>query len=315
MPVRRRPLDQTQKKKSSQRLSEERRPRVHHQAPEASSSNGSTAVEENKDSSPPPPPPPGDDNQPAQPRGLTQLFPSPVPPQTGLHSANSMKSLSAALNPLIINVSGSPEAPQPAAPGQSQAQHGKARKGGTIFVPAQDEQQQQSQPPENTRASVTVMMSELAADFHQKVGPGAASSATPGYSNGRNQGIIGLKKAPVTPNTLNSPHHHQQQGSPLGKTNLSSPLHPAPSSAHAHHAHGSAKKSSKNSTAVFGEALSSIVTVGDYDEEGVPVTTVNLGLKSKRIVKNLATPTTSSHTNTPSASRSSALLSPKFKPT
>lgn len=180
---------------------------------------------------------------------------------------------------------------------------------------------------DNTRASVSTLMNELSLDFQQKVGSNQRLSANSSsqYAMDANQGrvmprqtsyqsmtstiaspvgaptsphqnagIVGMKPAPINPNTLNAANHHRS--SPLTKQHLtaSSPLRGDVTSPH--HYPSTGKKAPRTSTTsnpaakVFGEELSSIVRMGDYDESGVPVTTVNLGLKSKRIVKQVTHP-------------------------
>jgi hypothetical protein len=288
--------------------------------------------DENKDngsSSPPPPPPPlqGNDKEEQVVRmnsqnSLSQLFLSPnypVPPpshSTGLDRNNSMKSIASILTlgekqPVKKNASFL----SPSSQSEQHQQH-------------QQQPQQPQQPQnnnnnnQNSRASVTTMMSELSADFQNRLVPQVAggrvshqmntNSSNQGTAAGsitspshRNHGIIGVKKAPVTPNTL----HHQQQQQQLASHSpdknqknsssylLSSP--PLGSAAHRNNNNNplsspspqrksSAGKGGNSVAAVFGEDLAPIVTMGESDN-GVMVTTVNLGMKSKRIAKNLST--------------------------
>ena len=118
-----------------------------------------------------------------------------------------------------------------------------------------------------------------------------------------------MKTPPVNPNTLQATAQSDRfstlssRGSPLTKQNLMmstgsassliAPHSPVPQSGGGGGPRRANKPSSSHNpdaAAVFGEELSNIVRIGDYDESGVPVTTVNLGLKSKRIVKHLTHP-------------------------
>jgi hypothetical protein len=114
-----------------------------------------------------------------------------------------------------------------------------------------------------------------------------------------NHGITGLKNTPVNPNTINSQRQHRQTGILSPPPQLTSPP-PSSSSASAVAAGRKTQfplstspipkktPSTSNQVArIFGEDLAPIVSMGDYDTNGIPITTLNLGLKSKRIVKNV----------------------------
>jgi hypothetical protein len=134
---------------------------------------------------------------------------------------------------------------------------------------------------------------------------GAASPSRDASAH-QNHGIIGLKNTPVNPNTLNSQRQHRQTAilspPPTGISQLTSPSSTAPASTAGRKTQfslstspvpkktpvASSTGSNSNQVArIFGEDLAPIVSMGDYDNNGVPITTLNLGLKSKRIVKNV----------------------------